>query len=278
MNLKQRLLTVIWIILTLSVITFILSPYSQKLVTNYYLNKNISIWEKIYADYEEDNKKRYDIIAEQERMIKENDIKKEKLLTCIELNQDKTLTDCRKVIKEEKLEVVETKLPPQDVLIVCWHWMSNWFEWQDNWAIFWNKTERKMILEFAEHLIDIWYKTYWCLFDNKLDEKIDYINNSDFNYIYELHFDKRPENWLEWTKILFWWNWWWIWQVEANFNKWLAYIVCEWIDVCRTQNAYWLKMLNSTNKPTVIIEIADPNQSNFEKYKNDVLDFFKNLK
>jgi hypothetical protein len=263
---KTKLILSAWILWTLTIISFIFTPNFQNIVKEYYLNKNIEFGERVSADYENNLKNILDTIAEQERLYLEISDKKNIVDNCIVENKNKNLLNCKEELNLVKVDFHQLLLP--NYLIICWHWESNWINWKDNWAIYWDISEREMILEYSTKFIEMWFETYWCLEDKKLDEKIEYINYSSFDWVIELHFDVRPEweNVTQWTKVLFANKDWNTPENEDFANQF-------WFP---TNNAYWLKILNSTNKPTVIIEIADPNQPNFEEHKNKLIEYFTN--
>jgi len=175
----------------------------------------------------------------------------------------------------------------ENSLIIYGHWKSQDWRFNDNWAIFWNKTERQMILDFVSKLN--WFTTYW--YERKtIWQKLSCINDNLENWkecfpkekyekikcVFEIHYDVRWENSQQWTKILY------AWQTSEkeilNFqeNTAFAKLVQEslwW----RMFNNWGLYLLNSSTIPTLMIEVWDPNLSDFKNTEDKVLQFFNNL-
>jgi len=159
-------------------------------------------------------------------------------------------------------------------LIICWHWKSQDWKYNDNWAIFWNKTERQMILDFVSKLN--WFTTYWCDERKTISQKLWFINQKQYDYVFEIHYDVRWDKAEQWTKILYWWFS--VDKIILNFQKNTSFakLVQEslwW----RMFNNWGLYLLNSSTIPTLMIEVWDPNLSDFGKTEDNVLQFFNNL-
>jgi len=216
---------------------------------------------------------------------------KEKLEQCKIKNQNKEYKNCRwirKVIDKPKTETGTTEIitdfnlisepiieqkEHKDILLICGHWKSQNWKWDDNWASFWDKTEREYILEYAKTIK--WFDTFWCWeFRNNIQEKLEYIKSHNYSKVIELHFDKRAkwENVTIWTKILY---------ANKNGNNQenqnFANELCWKLNTCKTHNSRWLLLLNSSSVPAAIIEIADPNQPWFKRWKIQVRNMLNNL-
>ena len=158
-------------------------------------------------------------------------------------------------------------------LIICGHWLSQDEKQNDPWAE--SIKERAKILYFASKLE--WFNQYWCDKEKSNWQKLHYINNIfTWAYVFEIHFDVRWEKSNQGTKILY------AWQTSEkeilNWEKNLSFAneISQNLD-WKIVNSWGLNLLNSSKKPTVIMEVWDPQLPNFEETQKKVLDFLNNL-
>jgi len=302
-NLTTKIKLSAWIFTLLFVWTFIWTNIDnmQSVIKKYYLENNISFAKSAYADYEYNVKQLEEKIGEAQEKVEKLNNKKAVANDCAEINRNWILLNCKEELlsiwstetieEQPKTEVFEMEIieaiddfDPNKTLIICGHWRSQNDKWNDNWALFWEVTEREMIKKFTNEIIsktyEKWFHTFWCDTNKTLNEKLKVINWWNYDKIIEIHFDKRPKwkNVTQWIKVLYAYKW------EKDWNhKWrienrdFAEDVCNWIETCTTSNTWGLMILNSSNIPTVIIEVADPDQENFENYKKQVLKYFSNF-
>lgn len=180
-------------------------------------------------------------------------------------------------------EPIIEQVQPKDILIVCWHWRNQSWTLDDPWAVYWDwKTEREYILEFVPELR--WFDTFWCAgYKNTIWEKLQYIedNKDKYSKVISIQFDSRPvKEWVTiWPKILYAYKWnknpdkviWW--QVNQDF----ANELCWKLKSCKTNNTYWIRILNSSVLPIAMIEVADPSQVWLDRWKIQVRNMLNNL-
>jgi len=238
-----------------------------------------------YVDNEDEHEKSYIFLKNLDSQIAETRVK---------------IKSLKWIVPKANAEEVVIEAAPYDnpfskeeTYIICGHWKSQSEKWLDNWAVFWDITERDMILELWKELKGMWFSTFWCDESKSIWEKLEYFNSERFTInpfnqkVIEIHIDKRPlgENVTRWPKILFAeqnadateeWI-----EVQNLYNREFSERVCNilWAyTTCKTQNTWGLRLLNSSILPTVIIEVADPTQENFEEYKEQVLNYFKTFR